>query len=135
MKLLKNSEVHLEFNRFGSSGSRSDYRAFAGSRDCCSALFIVVQWKLVNNEDKGVLMLQSTLTDRWQTTIPSEVRKALQLKPRQRLVYELVDGAVLIKPQPETLKDLYGCLASDKPALSKAQERKRAREARAVRYE
>ena len=55
-------------------------------------------------------MIQSTLTDRWQTTIPSVVRNALQLKPRQRLIYELVDGAVLIKPQPETLNDLYGCL-------------------------
>jgi len=51
------------------------------------------------------------------------------------LVYELVDGAVLIKPQPETLKDLYGFLSDDKPALSKAEERKKARDARAMRYE
>lgn len=79
-------------------------------------------------------MLQSTLTDRWQTTIPAEVRKALQLKPRQRLTYELVDGAVLIKPQPETLRDLYGFLSDDKPALSKSEERKKSRKVRAARY-
>ena len=91
--------------------------------------------KLLNQCIDVRLMLQSTLTDRWQTTIPAEVRKALQLKPRQRLVYELVDGAVLIKPQPETLKDLYGFLSDDKPALSKAEERKKARDARAMRYE
>ena len=34
-------------------------------------------------------MINSTLTDKWQTTIPVKVRKALNLKPRQRLVYEL----------------------------------------------
>ena len=79
-------------------------------------------------------MIKSTLTDKWQTTIPAEIRKALQLKPRQRLIYELVDGAVLVKPQPETLKDLYGCLADDKAAASKSAEREGARQARAARY-
>ena len=68
-------------------------------------------------------MIKSTLTDKWQTTIPAEVRKALHLKPRQQLIYELTDGAVLVKPQPETLKDLYGCLADDKPSASKSEER------------
>ena len=79
-------------------------------------------------------MIKSTLTDRWQTTIPAEVRKALHLKPRQRLIYELVDGAVLMKPQPETLKDLYGYLADGKPAVSKGEERQATRKARAARY-
>ena len=80
-------------------------------------------------------MIKSTLTDKWQTTIPAEVRKALHLKPRQLLFYELVDGAVLVKPQPETLKDLYGCLANDKPSASKSEEREAVRKARAARYE
>ena len=79
-------------------------------------------------------MIKSTLTDRWQTTIPAEVRKALHLKPRQRLIYELVDGAVLMKPQPETLKDLYGCLADGKSSASKGEERQAARKARSARY-
>ena len=79
-------------------------------------------------------MIKSTLTDKWQTTIPAAVRKALHLKPRQRLIYELVDGAVLMKPQPETLKDLYGCLADGKPAASKDEERQAARKARTARY-
>ena len=80
-------------------------------------------------------MIQSTLTDRWQTTIPSEVRRVLGLKPRQRLVYELIEGAVVIRPQPETLDDLYGFLSSDKPPASKSVERDAARKARAKRYE
>ena len=80
-------------------------------------------------------MIKSTLTDKWQTTIPAEVRKALHLKPRQQLIYELADGAVLVKPQPETLKDLYGCLADDKPSASKSEERETVRRARAAKYE
>ena len=79
-------------------------------------------------------MIKSTLTDKWQTTIPAEVRKALHLKPRQQLIYEVVDGAVVVKPQPETLKDLYGCLASDRPPASKSEERTAARKTRASRY-
>ena len=79
-------------------------------------------------------MINSTLTDKWQTTIPVKVRKALNLKPRQRLVYELVDGAVLVKPQPETLKDLYGFLADDQSPLSKSEEREKSRTARANKY-
>ncbi len=79
-------------------------------------------------------MIQSTLTDRWQTTIPAKVRKALHLKPRQRLIYELMDGAVLVRPQPETLKDLYGCLADGQAAASKPEEREAARRARVARY-
>ena len=80
-------------------------------------------------------MIKSTLTERWQTTIPAEVRKALSLKPRQRLVYELVEGAVVIRPQPETLKDLYGFFSSDRPPSTKSVEREAARKARAKRYE
>ena len=80
-------------------------------------------------------MIRSTLTDRWQTIIPAEICKALGLKPRQRLLYELVDGAVLVKPQPETLKDLYGYLADGKPSASKGEERESARQARTARYE
>ena len=80
------------------------------------------------------MMIRSTLTERWQTTIPAEVRKALHLKPRQRLIYELVDGAVLIRPQPETLRDLYGCLADGERAAPKPEERAAARARRASRY-
>ena len=79
-------------------------------------------------------MINSTLTDKWQTTIPAEVRKALHLKPRQRLTYELVEGAVLVKPQPETLKDLYGFLADGQAPADKSEEREAARKARAAKY-
>ncbi len=79
-------------------------------------------------------MIKSTLTDKWQTTIPSEIRKALRLKPRQRLIYELIGDGVMVRAQTETLKDLYGSLADDRTAASKSEERDAAREARAARY-
>ena len=79
-------------------------------------------------------MINSTLTDKWQTTIPAKVRKALHLKPRQRLIYELVEGAVLVRPQPETLKDLYGFLADGQAPADKSRERELARKARTARY-
>ena len=79
-------------------------------------------------------MIKSTLTEKWQTTIPAEIRKALHLKPRQRLIYELIEGGVMVRAQSETLKDLYGYLADDKPSASKSEERDSAREARAARY-
>ena len=59
-------------------------------------------------------MIRSTLTDQGQTTIPAAIRKALGLKPRQRLRYELVEGGVLIRPETEHLMDLAGSLKSDR---------------------
>lgn len=44
-----------------------------------------------------VLELESTLTDRYQTTVPSAVRRALRLGRRDRIVYRLMDdGEVML---------------------------------------
>ena len=56
-------------------------------------------------------MIRSKLTERWQTTIPSEVRSALRLKPRQNLLYELHGESVVMKPEGESLMDLAGYFA------------------------
>lgn len=42
-------------------------------------------------------MFQSSLTQKGQTTIPIEIRQALELKPGDKLSYELEDGKVTIK--------------------------------------
>jgi antitoxin PrlF len=57
-------------------------------------------------------LLKETITDRGQTTIPAAVRKALKLKPRQRLTYEVLQDGVLIRPETESLMDLAGCLSA-----------------------
>ena len=45
-----------------------------------------------------VLEAKSTLTDRYQTTVPDAVRRALKLKRRDKLVYRvLADGTVTVE--------------------------------------
>jgi antitoxin PrlF len=69
-------------------------------------------------------MLQSTLTDKGQTTVPAEVREALKIKPRQRLAWEIQnDGSVVVWPQPSAL-DLFGSLKPAKtfPGLKEEKE-------------
>jgi antitoxin PrlF len=84
---------------------------------------------------KSKHMLKSTITERGQTTIPAEVRKALRLKPHQRLTYEIRDDGVVVRPETENLMDLAGSLKSDVSAASKRQEREKARDVRRGRYQ
>ena len=72
-------------------------------------------------------MISSTLTRRWQTTVPAEVRRALRLRPGQRLVYEIRGESVVVRPEGGSLMELRGVLAGARPAGTKAQEREAAR--------
>lgn len=59
-------------------------------------------------------MVESTLTEKGQTTVPKEVRDALGIKPRQRLQWDLeTDGTVTVRPEPSALP-LYGSLKARK---------------------
>jgi AbrB family looped-hinge helix DNA binding protein len=59
-------------------------------------------------------MLESTVTDKGQTTVPKEVREALGIRPRQRLQWDLAkDGSVTVRPEPSALP-LYGSLKPQK---------------------
>ena len=62
-------------------------------------------------------MPESTLTDRFQTTIPAEVRRALNLKPRQKLIYEVRGDSVTVRAAEGSLADLKGIL---RPAAPRA---------------
>ena len=74
-------------------------------------------------------MAQSTITDKFQTTIPVEVRRALNLKPRQRISYELMpNGSAILRPQPG-LDALFGSLKIKKPVASIRAEKQAARDA------
>jgi AbrB family looped-hinge helix DNA binding protein len=55
-------------------------------------------------------MIESTVTDKGQTTVPREVREALGIKPRQRLQWDIDgDGSVTVRPEPSPLA-LFGSL-------------------------
>jgi antitoxin PrlF len=55
-------------------------------------------------------MAISTVTDKGQTTVPQEVRRALNVKPRQRLTWSVQkDGSAIVRPQGRAV-DLFASL-------------------------
>lgn len=58
-------------------------------------------------------MSHSTVTRKGQTTIPGEIRKALRIKPGDKLKYVVEGDAVTICVHPGT-RSLKGALASKK---------------------
>lgn len=71
-------------------------------------------------------MLHSTVTKKGQTTIPGEIRKALRIKPGDRLEYALEGDRVSMRVHPGA-GALKGALASKKgKGLSFAQIREEA---------
>jgi antitoxin PrlF len=58
-------------------------------------------------------MAHSTVTRKGQTTIPGKIRKALQIKPGDRLEYAVEGDHATIRVHPGT-RSLKGVLASKK---------------------
>ena len=52
----------------------------------------------------------TTVTQKGQVTIPGELRKALKIKPRDRVAFELVDGEVRLRPMESRLLAGYGAV-------------------------
>jgi len=78
-------------------------------------------------------MLHSTVTSKGQTTIPERIRKALRIKPGDKLEYEMEEERVTIRVHPGT-RSLKGVLASEKgKGMSFAKIRQAA--AKAARHE
>lgn len=75
----------------------------------------------------AIQMEHSTVTSRGQTTIPREIRKALNLRGGERLTYDLREDGVLLRLHPGTTAS-YGSLpvAKDKRNVPIAKARKQA---------
>lgn len=57
----------------------------------------------------NALTLESTLTDRFQTTIPSGVRQAMHLKKREKIRYTLQpDGSVVLSRADDETDPVLG---------------------------
>jgi antitoxin PrlF len=52
----------------------------------------------------------STVTQKGQATIPLAVRRALGIKPGDRVLFRLSDGRVELLPSPMTLESVYGAV-------------------------
>lgn len=55
-------------------------------------------------------MKTGTLTSKGQTTIPKQVRDALNLKIGDKLVWTLKDGQAILRAKNKSIKDLAGIL-------------------------
>jgi len=74
-------------------------------------------------------MLHSTVTSKGQTTIPEKIRKALRIKPGDKLEYAVAGDQATIRVHPG-IRSLRGLLASKKGrGMSFAEIRKAAAEA------
>ncbi len=60
--------------------------------------------------------LSTTVTSKRQVTIPGEIRRALNIKPRDRIAFDLVDGKVLLRPIKSAVLASYGAVKPLKPA-------------------
>jgi AbrB family looped-hinge helix DNA binding protein len=58
-------------------------------------------------------VLHSTVTSKGQTTIPGEIREALNIRPGDRLEYEVTGDHVTFRVHPGA-QSVKGALASDK---------------------
>lgn len=58
-------------------------------------------------------MLHSTVTSKGQTTIPEKIRKALRIKPGDKLEYEVEGDRATLRVYP-SIRSLKGVLASKK---------------------
>ena len=58
-------------------------------------------------------MLHSTVTSKGQTTIPEKIRRALQIKPGDRLEYQVEGDRATIRVHPG-IRSLKGALAGKK---------------------
>lgn len=58
-------------------------------------------------------MLHSTVTSKGQTTIPGAIRQALNIRPGDRLEYEVVAGYAMFRVHPGA-QSVKGTLASNK---------------------
>ncbi len=52
----------------------------------------------------------ATLTSKGQTTIPAEIREHLNLKPGDKISFDIEDGQVVIRPKNRSIMDLAGIL-------------------------
>ena len=57
----------------------------------------------------------TTVTQKGQVTIPGPIRKAMKIKPKDRVVFEIVNGEVRIKPVKSVVDATYGSVKPLKP--------------------
>ncbi len=52
----------------------------------------------------------TTLTQKGQVTIPGELRRALDLKPKDKVAFKMVDGEIRLRPAKSVVEATYGAV-------------------------
>jgi antitoxin PrlF len=79
-------------------------------------------------------MLESTITEKGQTTVPKEIREILGVTSGQRIQWNLAEnGTVTVRPEPSALS-LYGSLISPKKFPGNRKEKAAVRKHIAAHY-
>jgi len=70
---------------------------------------------LVRTRHQETLMSESTITAKGQTTVPQQIREALDAGPGTRLLwYVLPDGSISVRVKSKSILDLAGMLKAPK---------------------
>jgi AbrB family looped-hinge helix DNA binding protein len=85
---------------------------------------------------RGKIMRQiwASVTDRGQVTIPSEVRKHLGIEKREKIIFAIEDGTVVLKKPRFTVETAAGSVPPLKPAKDWQQVEREVKEEIAERY-
>ena len=75
-----------------------------------------------------MLELSTTVTSKGQVTIPSEIRRALNIKLKDRVAFELVNGKVFLRPIGSAVLASYGAVKPFKPSKKPIDSRELRRE-------
>lgn len=70
----------------------------------------------------------TTVTQKGQVTIPGELRKALKIKPRDKVAFALVDGEARLRPVRSVVETTFGAVKPLKPLKKPVDFRKLRRE-------
>lgn len=60
----------------------------------------------------------SSLTVKGQATIPAPIRKFLHLRPREKIVFAIVDGSVILRNAQKNILDFKGAFKTNARSLS-----------------
>ena len=90
---------------------------------------LVLLWSMVLPR-RGVTVGEhaTTVTSKGQVTIPGEIRRALNIKPKDKVAFELVDGEVRLRPMKSAVLATYGTVKPLKPLKKPIDFRKLRRE-------
>ena len=77
--------------------------------------------------------MRTTMTQRGQVTVPAQIRKLLGLRPKDQVVFEIVDGAIVFRRPRFTLETLAGSVKPRKRPEDLKKVRESVREERVER--